>query len=252
MKTEWDYSDLALSYLKRPDYADEAIDNILRITGIKSGNSVCDIGAGVAHLTLMLAARGMRVTAIEPNDAMRKGGMKRTCGVQEVTWREATGERTGQPDATFDMVVFGSSFNVTDRLAALKETHRILKPLGWFACIWNHRDLNDPIQSGIEDVIKNVIPDYQYGSRRADQTSVIIESGLFDAVQPVEGYVRHAVSLDDCINAWRSHATLHRQAGEKFNYVADAIALFLKKTGKSIIEIPYKTQGWIARKSAGN
>ena len=39
-----------------------------------------------------------------------------------VKWHEGTGENTGQNDTDFDMVTFGSSFNVCDRQLALVET----------------------------------------------------------------------------------------------------------------------------------
>ena len=35
MKTEWDYTDLAAAYLKRPDYAQTAIDKMLETADIK-------------------------------------------------------------------------------------------------------------------------------------------------------------------------------------------------------------------------
>ena len=114
MKTEWDYTTLADAYLKRPDYADAAIDAMLAIAGAKKGDKFCDVGAGVAHLSLMLAARGLNVTAVEPNDAMRAIGIKRTEALPNVSWHEGTGEQTGQVAQGFDMVTFGSSFNVCD------------------------------------------------------------------------------------------------------------------------------------------
>ena len=79
MKTEWDYTNLADAYLKRPDYAENALEKMLTISttgGVK--RTVCDVGAGVAHLTLFLARKGFTVHAVEPNDAMRKNGMCRT------------------------------------------------------------------------------------------------------------------------------------------------------------------------------
>ncbi|RMD85332.1 MAG: methyltransferase domain-containing protein, partial [Candidatus Dadabacteria bacterium] len=135
MKTTWDYTELAPHYLNRPDYAEDAIDELVKISGVSSGDKVCDIGAGSAHLTRMLAARGLEVTAIEPNDAMREVGISTTKDLPNVTWVEATAENTTMPDREFHLVTFGSSFNVTDRLKALKETKRILKPGGWFACM---------------------------------------------------------------------------------------------------------------------
>ena len=248
MKTEWDYTKLADAYLKRPDYSVAAIDAMLTIAGLKSGKgSVCDVGAGVAHLTLMLASYKLNVTAVEPNDAMRANGIKRCAGLSNVCWFEGTGEHTGQKEKSFDMVSFGSSFNVCDRQAALKETARILKPGGFFACMWNHRKLDDPIQEKIESIIKKEISDYGYGTRREDQTSVIEESKLFGPVVHLSAGVMHSQAIDECVDAWRSHATLQRQAGDKFQGIVKHIESYLKGLGCKAIQIPYSTNIWIAQ-----
>lgn len=208
MKTEWDYTDLADAYLKRPDYAQEAIDKMLAAAGVKAGDAACDVGAGAAHLTLKLAGYGLKVCAVEPNDAMRKNGMERTKQFQDVQWFEGVGEHTGMEAGRFDIVTFGSSFNVCNRQEALLESKRILKPQGWFACMWNHRDLDDPLQAEIENILKQEIEGYSYGTRREDQTEVINESGLFKEVIYVEGTVVHDVLAEDFIEGWKSHGTV--------------------------------------------
>ena len=50
-------------------------------------------------------------------------------------------------------------------------------PNGWFACMWNHRDVEDPIQKNIENIITSFIPNYDYGLRRQDprQSSLIVD-----------------------------------------------------------------------------
>lgn len=246
MKTEWDYTKLADAYLTRPDYADAAIDAMLAIVGAGAGK-VCDVGAGVAHLTLMLAARDWDVAAVEPNDAMRANGVERTRSFPKVCWHEGTGEQTGQPSHVFDLVTFGSSFNVTDRPRALAETSRLLKPRGWFTCMWNHRDLSDPIQEQIEKIIRESIPSYGYGVRREDQTKVINASSLFGPVVHLDAGVIHTQTLEECVKAWRSHATLERQAGEKFATIVTNIERYLATLGKTAIQIPYTTNIWMAR-----
>ena len=247
MKTEWDYTTLADAYLKRPDYADAAIDAALAIAGAEKRDNFCDVGAGVAHLTLMLAARGLDVVAVEPNDAMRSNGIKRTEKLANVRWHEGTGEATGQAEQVFDMVTFGSSFNVCDRQQALKETARILKPRGWFACMWNHRQLDDPIQSSIEAIIKAQVPDYGYGTRREDQTAVIDASGLFGPVVHLDSRVMHEQRIEECVEAWRSHATLERQAGAVFHEVVATIENYLQSLNTPTIQIPYSTNIWVAQ-----
>ncbi|HEY9843729.1 MAG: class I SAM-dependent methyltransferase [Candidatus Sericytochromatia bacterium] len=244
----WDYSELAEAYLKRPDYADEALERMLAPMQLPPGARVCDVGAGVAHLTLQLARRGFDVTAVEPNDRMRALGQQRTAELDQVHWHQGTGEATGQPDQAFALVSFGSSFNVCDREAALRETCRILQPRGWFACLWNHRDLDDPLQGEIETLIRSFLPEYGYGTRRQDQTEPIVASGLFEAVQSVSGRVIHSQSLEDCVTAWRSHATLQRQAGARFPEIVAAIESLLRSRGQASIRIPYDTRVWFARK----
>jgi len=244
--TNWDYTSLAAAYVKRADYSAEAIDRMLQLTGVKDGDAVCDVGAGAAHLTLPLVRRGLHVTAVEPNDAMREKGRERTADLG-VVWRDGTGEETGEPDAAYALVTFGSSFNVTDRARALREAVRILEPRGWFACLWNHRDLDDPLQARIESAIRAVVPDYAYGTRREDQTPIIDASGLFHRVHTIEGPVVHVQAVDDCLEAWRSHATLQRQAGDRFGRVIEAIAAVLRETGAPTVPVPYVTRIWVAQ-----
>ncbi len=248
MKTEWDYTSLADAYLERPDYAPNAISKLLEIAGVKKGDKVCDIGAGVAHLTLPLAEYGCIVEAVEPNDAMRANGIKRTEKYTTVSWYEGTGENTTRATGDFDFVTFGSSFNVCDRQKALEETYRLLKSKKFFTCMWNHRELEDPIQKSIENIIKKYISDYGYGTRREDQTDVINNSGLFVNCQYVEGTVKHTQQIEKVVEAWRSHATLQRQAQDKFYPIVNEIEEYLKSLHTDSIEIPYTTRAWIAQR----
>lgn len=249
MKTEWDYTSLADAYLKRPDYADKAIDLMLANAGLSKtkDTKICDIGAGVGHLTIMLAKRGYQVHAVEPNDAMRHNGLRQTQEMANVSWFEGTGENTGLNSSQFSLATFGSSFNVVDRMKALTEVKRITKPNSWFACMWNHRDINDPIQQAVEGIIGSHIEGYEYGTRREDQREFLENSKFFDKVDMIEENIVHHVPIEDWIEAWRSHATLHRQAGEKFATIISEIESYLRKTLNAAIPIPYTTRIWLAQ-----
>lgn len=247
MKTEWDYTELAAAYLKRPDYAQEAIDKMIETAGVKRGDDICDVGAGAAHLTLKLAEKGFNVCAVEPNDAMRANGVKRTEMFPNVKWFEGVGEHTGMPESKFAMVTFGSSFNVCNRQEALVETKRILLRGGWFACMWNHRDLSDPLQHEIEEILSKEIPDYSYGTRREDQTEEINKSGLFEKVIYIEGNVEHKVLASDFIEGWRSHGTVARQAKDKFVSINNQIRDLIEGKKEDYLIVPYTTRIWMAR-----
>lgn len=252
MKTEWNYSELAKPYLQRPAYSTDALESLFKSMFLSTSSiiRVCDIGAGIGHLTIPLLDRGFRVDAVEPNNEMRDLGKKRTQNYDTVLWSEATGEFTQKSDVYYDVVTFGSSFNVTDRRLALNEAARILKPEGWFVCMWNHRDLNDSLQQDIEKIIKDAIPHYDYGSRREDQTSIIQQSDLFKDVKFTQGSIEHIVSKKEWGNAWNSHATLARQAGEKRAMIVANIKEHLNSLegGGDTITIPYVTKIWFAQK----
>lgn len=248
MKTNWDYTKLANAYSKRPNYSEKAINKMLRITKLQKDDKICDIGAGNGHLTLMLAVKDYHITAIEPNDALRNIGIQKTKTYPNVRWFEGTGENTNQKRGRFMLVTFGSSFNVTNRKLALKEAARILKKEGSFACMWNYRNLKDPIQAKIEKIIKRNIKDYSYGFRREEQSSIILESGLFNNIKIIQEDIIHKQYVKDSVEAWKSHGTLYRQAGKKFSKIINEISNYLMSLNREFIEIPYTTKIWVAQK----
>ena len=250
MKLEWDYTKLADAYLKRPDYAQDAIDNMLLKAKTPQNGKACDIGVGCAHLTIKLAEKGLNVSAVEPNEAMRNNGIKRTTQFSNVMWHVGVADDTGMESGIYDIVTFGSSFGVSDRQLALKETHRLLNEQGYFACMWNHRDLSDPLQEKIENIIKSHVDDYSYGTRREDQTAEIDRSGLFDKVEYVESNVIHSVNAKDFVEGWRSHATVHRQSGEKFEAIMDEIdnVVMSMADENGNVKVPYTTRVYMAKK----
>ena len=135
-----------------------------------------------------------------------------------------------------------------DRGAALIETVRILKPQGWFACMRNHRSLDDPTQKQIESIIRKHIPNYDYGSRRQDQSQIIKSSGLFGPTLHLNSEIIHSQTKSQCVEAWRSHATLERQAGSSFNEIIAEIEKFIFNMRAEKIIIPYSTNIWAAQK----
>ena len=245
MKVDWNYSELAKHYDKRADYSMIALKAIFKIMGLNAGDPVADVGAGTGKLTRPMLECGYKVTAVEPNDEMRAFGIQNTKG-HSVTWYKASGEETGLEDHSYKAFTMGSSFNVVDQEKCLKEAARALISQGWFVCMWNHRDLENPVQRDIEAIIQKAIPDYNYGTRRIDPTDVISASPDFDPPIHVSHRFKVSMPQDVVIDAWRSHATLQRQAKDKFYAIIDQIEAYLE--GKNVIDVPYRTNIWIAQK----
>jgi SAM-dependent methyltransferase len=243
-KVEWDYSDRAAFYDKRADYSERALDQALARMGLTASATVADIGAGTGKLSRPLARRGFKVLSVEPNDAMRGFGIDNTKGLP-VRWSVGTGERTGLKDRSVTAAFFGSSFNVVDQQAALIECARILAEGGWFCCMWNHRDLDDPGQARIEGIIKRAIPGYDYGKRREDPTAAIEDSRKFGPASHIEDTFSIDMPVEDVIEAWKSHATLARQAGARMDAIVAEIRASLPQSGS--VRVPYTTRIWFAQ-----
>ncbi|ANZ39678.1 hypothetical protein BBK82_30180 [Lentzea guizhouensis] len=247
-----DYSPFATTYQDRADYVPSVVDALLRVAEVRRGDAVCDIGAGSGHLTEPLLQRGFHVDAVEPTPAMRELGERRTHGYPHVRWYEGRGEASGRASEAYALVTFGSSFNLTERPLALAETARILRDGGYFACLWNHRVLDDPLQARIEELIHDRIPVYSYGVRRADQTDVIVRSGLFETPVVVSGTQVFRLPSQAWCDAWASHSTVGQQSGNGFTGLVDEIRELVRAEAGDFIDVPYTTKAWVARLSRGD
>ncbi|EJR7409783.1 SAM-dependent methyltransferase, partial [Campylobacter coli] len=162
----------------------------------------------------------------------------------------ATGLNSTLQNSEFDWVTFGSSFNVMDRNEALEEAHRLLKSEGYFSCMWNHRDLNDPVQKIAEDTIVEFVPNYTRGTRREDQRPIIeSRKDLFDNIVYIEEDFYFHQSIENYINAWKSvknpYWDLETDEGsELFNKISNKISQRLPKE----FSIKYTTRCWSAKK----
>jgi SAM-dependent methyltransferase len=131
----------------RPGYPDEAIAWLSERLGLGSGANVVDLAAGAGKLSRALAAAGAQVTAVEPLERMRA---LIGAPIQSV---EGTAERIPLPDASADALTVAQAFHWFDGEAALAEIHRVLRPGGHLALLWNVRLLDDPGQAAVEQLI---------------------------------------------------------------------------------------------------
>jgi ubiquinone/menaquinone biosynthesis C-methylase UbiE len=243
-EVNWNYTSLAKHYDNRVDYAKNIVSFIAQEENLLQNSRVAEIGAGTGKLTKLLIKAKFVIDSIEPNEAMREIGVK---NVPQANWGKGTAESTNLSQNTYDSIWFGSSFNVINLEESLEESKRICKPSSLLVCMWNHRFLLDKKQIEIEQLIKNALPDFAYGTRRNDPTQSLINSGLFEYTKKISIKFDATVSSENYINAWKSHATLKRQCKNEheFNSIIEMIASNLRD--KSNIIVPFETNAWFAR-----
>jgi SAM-dependent methyltransferase len=119
-------------------------------TGLGPGLTVVDVGAGTGKLTRLLPGSGARVVAVEPLPEMRAKLVEVLPGVEAI---DGTAEKLPLPDRSAEAVVVAQALHWFDLDRALPEIHRVLKPGGHLVLFWNMRDLGDPVQAGVEEIL---------------------------------------------------------------------------------------------------
>jgi SAM-dependent methyltransferase len=149
----------------RPEYPAEAVAWLAERTGLRPGRTVVDLAAGTGKLTRPLAATGARVIAVEPVPEMRA-----RIGPEAARVLDGTAEAIPVPDADADLIAVGQAFHWFDGPAALAEIHRVLRPGGALALVWNRRPPDDPLHAAIDAIIgpyRGDTPAHSSGAWRA-------------------------------------------------------------------------------------
>jgi SAM-dependent methyltransferase len=130
--------------LGRPGYPAEALE-ALRLS---PDLTVLDLAAGTGKLTRPLAASGARVIAVEPVAEMR------AALPPSVEALDGTAESIPLGDGSVDLVTVAQAFHWFDGDAALAEIHRVLRPGGRLALLWNRRVEDAPANLAFDAVVE--------------------------------------------------------------------------------------------------
>ena len=173
----------------RPSYPQAAVDWFVERTGLGPGATVVDVGAGTGKLTRLLVPSGARVVAVEPIPEMR-------AKITDVEVLDGTAEALPLDDGVADAITVAQALHWFDLDRALPELHRVLKPGGILALFWNMRDLDDPIQRGVEDLLGPLRP-YVIGQHEGTWRAPLAASRLFDRPEVASFCISQQFTTDD-------------------------------------------------------
>jgi SAM-dependent methyltransferase len=239
------FSDRAADYMKhRPDYPAAAIDCILE--GLPNETLVADVGAGTGISARQIADRGVSVIAIEPNREMRDAATPHP----RVTWREGTAEATGLESGSVDLVLCAQAFHWFRQAGALAEFHRVLRPGGRLALMWNTRSRIDPLTRGYIAAIREVNGEHPAEKRTLDPEVL----GGMGGFTPLERHAfDHAQALDrDGLIGRATSASYVPKRGESFDQLVrllDALHAHYRDAAGRVV-LRYVTEVWLARRLA--
>ncbi|MBL9141245.1 MAG: class I SAM-dependent methyltransferase [Phycisphaerae bacterium] len=190
MTTQFD--GLASTYAQvRPDYPDAAMRWILEST---EGSRVLDVGYGTgisSRALLRVAAsqvppRSLHIEGVEPGADMRS--VAHQGGLPIAALHETSAEHTGLASHTWDLIIVAQAFHWFDAPAAVAEFHRLLRPGGTLALVWNLRqEGTDSLTDAYNRVVSTTAQlDPLQRERRAELAQPIRDSPLFRGVRQRE------------------------------------------------------------------
>ena len=132
----WVFNRMADVYEARPPYPTGLIDALVALAGDPAAARVGDIGAGVGHLALPLAARGLEVTAVEPAQAMLGQLARRAmeAGLR-VACVHGAAEALAIADGSLSLAVVADAVHFMDAARAGAELKRVLRVGGALALV---------------------------------------------------------------------------------------------------------------------
>lgn len=168
------FSGKSSSYSRfRPGYPRSLITRLEDMIGMNPLTVVADIGSGTGILSRLFIENGNIVYGVEPNDEMRQLSATSLRAFPEFHAVSGTGEKTGLPGHSIDLVVCGQAFHWLNPDAAREEFRRILVEDGKVALMWNDRVQDEnSFNSEYEVICKKYSPKYHSSGSTVMSTDV--------------------------------------------------------------------------------
>jgi ubiquinone/menaquinone biosynthesis C-methylase UbiE len=208
----------------RPQYAPDALAWIAERLPF---GRVLDLGAGTGKLTRQLLPLATSVVAVEPGAEMR-AVFERV--LPDVELLDGAAESIPLADQSVDAVTVAQAFHWFELEVALAEMHRVLRPGGGIALLWNEWDLPE-----LNAIVDRLRPS---SARDDDAYHRLLATALFRNFE--EPKFRHAdrVSAETVVDRVSSiSAVINASADDRAAALADARAL----VGAGAIEFPMIT-----------
>lgn len=242
----------------RPEYALESVEVLLdRVNFPHSRRGVIlELGAGTGKFTTTLdrALKGTQAKIIssEPLDGMREKLITTVSGEIEVLSCQA--ENISLADQAVDVVVAAQAFHWFANDKALQEIHRVLKPGGFLALIWNNRDKEVAWVAELDKIFDSYYGDDVPRQQNMKWKDVVDEFAGFEALQSTCLYnVKQTGPLQMVLDRVLSVSVIASRSEDEKRQVAEQVTKLLENhpdtKASNTYTLPYRTDIYWCKKT---
>ncbi len=228
----------------RPGYPREAIEWLLTQLSLVSGRTVLDVAAGTGKLTRELVASGADVVAVEPVAAMRSVLEQAVPGTRVL---DGTAEALPLGDGSVDAITVAQAFHWFDGPAALAEFHRVLRPSGRFALIWNRRLRDQPVWRAISEITEPYRRDTP-AHYRGEWRHSVDSTALFAPAGELEVPLEQELDADELVDRVGSTSFIAALPDSERADVLARVRAVAARAGGSV-RLGYTTEAYVYQRS---
>ena len=235
----------------RPSYPPDAVDWLVDALQVPDGGLVCDLAAGTGKFTRLLVPRLPRaeLVAIEPVDGMRN---VLAASLPEVPVSAATAEAMPFADASLDGITVAQAFHWFDAAVALAEFHRVLRPGGRLALVWNARDRSVPWVDEVWSIMDRVEKRAPWRAHDEWRESAFVETPWFGPLHEATFHHEQLLSPADVVERVRSVSHVAVLPAEQQEAVLDEVRTLLRDdpatAGRDEVALPYRVDAYWAER----
>jgi SAM-dependent methyltransferase len=220
---------------------------------------VLEIGAGTGKATMLFAARGMRVVAVEPSAEMAAVARRRSAAVGDgVRIEQSDFERWDPAGRQFSLVFAAQAWHWVDSAVGFAKAASVLRPGGVLAAFWNRpmwaraalrEVLIEAYRKAAPEVLDESDPMHPANSPSGDEvqwrSGVDATEGL-GAVEVRDYDWSQTYSARDYAALLQTHSTVRVLDPGRREALVEAVASAVESNG-NVLELPLVTRVYIAR-----
>jgi SAM-dependent methyltransferase len=224
----------------RPGFPAAGVAAIAQALDLGPDSTILDLAAGTGKLTRALKPLGARLIAVEPVAGMREQFTLTTPGVELL---DGTAEAIPLADRAVDAVLVAQAFHWFDAPAAAAEIHRVLKPAGGLAVVYNRWDTRTPWVARMQELVHSLRGDTP--NRKSPWKPQIEATGLFAPFEYREVPYVMTGDRDTVLARVASISYVSVLDKGKRDELLQQVAAILERAGE--LDLPYITELWWCR-----
>ncbi len=168
----------------RPEYPQQAVDDVIEWAGVRPGDRLLEIGCGTGIATRLFAPLGFTMTCIDPAEGMLEVARRSCAEYPQASFVEARFEDWPLPDEPYDLVYSAQAFHWIDPKIGPGRVAGVLRDGGTFALLWHHQERPDTelrrqIDAAYAEFAQDLRTPAPGAHSRTNWWNVVTESGLF-------------------------------------------------------------------------